>query len=870
MSATLIGWIISIVFVIILVAGFFIGFWRGLKRSTVNTVLSLVGVVVAFFITPLITNALLGISVSVDGEVVPLRELAVALLKQNEDAALLMAANPNFKTLARALPGAILNTVVFIVVTVAVEFILYIIYKILAKTVFKYKTGQKKRRALGGVVGLVKTFIIVLLAVMPFASLVGLASSMVGTTATDDNSASAIERTLESQSDETLLSSNVSPEAVEVINGLENNMLIKCCGMFGLDNAMFDYYATVDIDGENVVIREEVSNIYQTANAVYQVQNAVVNGRGIAHFDYDKLSEILNKVVDGGLFKTLISETLGRILTDVEYRDTIDSISIVRENPDVINKIISDLKSTKGATGSYHQYFSDDIKTLFNVFRKVGESGLYDGIISIEEPTVSKVVAYLTNDNNIDTFTTCVLDAFDIKMFRASAKPLTNMALGMILGEIDELGADTNSWTENQWETSAQQIVDAVSLYGDIEESVAFNTILEHPTVLFDKTNSYDIASLTSNIGKFIDTVRVNELFKTSEGESVIENMLEENDLTLPADKVNVLNKDGTISLKEIKTYEELFGFISPALTTLREEGVYDILTGTKPVETLAAKLSESGKEDLLLEIILPLREVNPTKQIISDSLYDSLGDGFIDFNLLSSYMDWKNDLEYISDLLIVLNSKSVNIGGTDKTYLSLVVDQNMEAVVDTILPEEVEKMFNPLFYAKSTHELKLEIIDQIYAMVSEIADSSVSAPSTPFTFEKDNAEDQTYEFVSTTKYLLEVSKTYDGEDIGSVDRTLLGKALDEMKVNAYRTELLDQEQTGVFANAFEAIMTKFKSDYNYEIEIGLPFLEAQGDAEAGIYYDLLTSEHYYAIDFVEFMDYLTQKQEIIDNIPTT
>lgn len=868
MSANLIGWIVTIVFVVFLIAGFFIGFWRGLKRSTASAVMSLVGVVVAFFITPLIANNLLALTIDVNGELVPLRELAVHLLAQEPDIAALMVVNPNIKTLALALPGAIINAVLFIFVTLVVELILYVIYKILAHTVLKNKPGKKKNRLWGGAIGLVKTFIVVLFAFMPLSSLVGLASSMLGTTAT--NQASAAERVVETQQEETILSENIPPVAANIINGFESSVLVKCCGVFGLDNAMFDYYSKVQIENETVVLRTEVSNIYQTANAVFQISDAIQNGTGIAHVNYNSLSTLFNDIVDGPLFKTIISETLGGVLTNPEQQDMINQIPFMQENPEIIETIAGDLEKVKEETGSYHQYFSTDLKTLFSVFRSMGESGLLDGAMAIEEGSIENVLAYLTNDDNIDTFAGCILKAFDAKMFRAAAKPVVAMALPNIMPGADEIGVSTTSWTDEQWNASAQGLVDIISMYGDISQEIAITDVLPNPMKLIDTTENFDLPTITSDIGKLIDALRKNNLLKTSEDKPVIDAVLEDANLTLPAEEVSILNEDGTISKLEIENYQQLFGFIAPALELLRDEDVLDILTAPKAVENLAAKISEDGNEDLLLDIILPLNQIALTKDIIKENLDGAVGNGFLNMSVLNTYDEWKTDLEYISAMLTTLHGKTTILEGESvaTTYLQLVVDSQLEELVNAMLPTDVEEIFTPLLYAKSTASLKGKMLDQIYATVSEITDTTLSAPTAAYTFEKDNAEDQTSEFISITQGLLAVSKTYDGSDIGSVNRTLLGTTLEAMKYNAYRTTLMQKTQAGVFATAFDAIMTKFKTDYNFEIEIGLPFLEAQGDSKAGQYYDKLTENRYSEINYNELMAYLAEKEEILNSIP--
>ena len=174
MSASAIGWIVSIVFIAILVIGFFIGFWRGLKRSTASLIFGLVGALLAFFLTPTITDAILNINVTSNGVQTSINNLLVDMLKSaSDDVEALVNANPNLESFFAQLPSALANVVVFIVLTAIVELIMYIIYKIIASIFLRYKVGAKKHRITGGVVGAVKTLIIVVFAFMPLSALIG-------------------------------------------------------------------------------------------------------------------------------------------------------------------------------------------------------------------------------------------------------------------------------------------------------------------------------------------------------------------------------------------------------------------------------------------------------------------------------------------------------------------------------------------------------------------------------------------------------------------------------------------------------------------------------------------------------------------------
>ena len=153
MSSTIIALIVSIVFIIILVAGFFVGFWRGLKKSTANLIFSIVGIIVAFFVTAPITNLIMNINIDYNGQTVLLSDLALVMAKENQDLVILINNNPNIEAIFAFLPQAIVNTVVFILITCAIELVIYIIYRIIA-FFLKTKEGEKKHRLSGGFVGL--------------------------------------------------------------------------------------------------------------------------------------------------------------------------------------------------------------------------------------------------------------------------------------------------------------------------------------------------------------------------------------------------------------------------------------------------------------------------------------------------------------------------------------------------------------------------------------------------------------------------------------------------------------------------------------------------------------------------------------------
>ena len=259
MNSSTINLIVSFVFLLFLIIGFFIGFWRGIKKSAVNLAFSLVAVVVAFFITPLIANAILNITVTYNETTVTLDQYLVNMLKENPDIAAMIENNPNIELLVEKLPSVVINIVLFLVVSVLFTLVFYIIYKIIAVTCLKNKEYEKKHRVLGGVIGVVKTFIVVVFVFMPISSLLSLFNDVqyrediykdnsANTMALETTNSNEVSNGDEQDKNLSAIGQMLPQEVSEIVSGLNQNFFFQMCGATGLNDAMFDYYGSVEIN----------------------------------------------------------------------------------------------------------------------------------------------------------------------------------------------------------------------------------------------------------------------------------------------------------------------------------------------------------------------------------------------------------------------------------------------------------------------------------------------------------------------------------------------------------------------------------------------------------------------------------------------
>lgn len=857
-NATFIGWMVTLLFIIILIGGFFVGFWRGLKRSTANMVISIIGLILAFFITPVVTNAIMGIQVSYNGEMVTLETLILQMLLNMEGVSTMIENNPNLQTLILNLPKALANTLIFVLLTIAVECVLYVIYKILAVTIFKVKKDTKKHRTLGGVVGLVKTFIITIVAVMPLSSLIGLASTM--TTSEDYNitTKTQIEATA-SESSGNIITDNLPKEAVAIINGLENNIMFKLSGFFGLDNAMFDYYSGVDIEGEKVYIRAEIENAYKIFDFGYQLQAYDLKDIDYSKINYDKVIASFDTLTNSALFKKVISQTLADLIVNYDNYSFLAQNQFIVDNTEIM-QAIGDSLQVYIDEGKTSEYFRHDLLEIVDSVKTVAQSGMIDEILTLENLDVKGVATIITNQYNIDDFTSGLNGILNAHVVRASITNLAERGLEQLLSGIDAIAVSTADWTEDDWKELSTSVTSIIRDFGDIAKEVDVLEVINDPTILLGKNGNnenYDISFIASKLGSLIDNLRANKLLKNSENQPVIDTLLADKKIVLPTEDVY----DNNGEIVTISNYTELFNFISPSLVKMRDENIYDIVTNeesaTSKITNLANIISTEGKKTLLSDVILPLYQVEPTKSLIIDNLTQNLESNLLNFANLTTYQEWKKDLNYISNMLITLNEYKIG----EDSYLTLALNDNIDAIMDDLTSEKVNSTFLPILYAKSTTAIKDKLFANIKSQIDNFTGLNATLSIAGVTFIEDSSENQAREVCEVVKKLISVNSAIDsGETIKTMDKTILGELLNIMKLNSYRTTLDEKTEEGIFKDAFIKIMTKFKSEYQTEVE----YIEANPDILSELGVDSLGEENYPYIDYALLLEKIAEAESQI------
>ena len=849
MSATAIAWIVSVFFIVILIAGFFVGFWRGLKKSTANLIFSVVGILVAFFVTPAITNAIMGIQVTYDGQPTTLNQMLVEMLRDDQTIASLIDRNPNIATLIQGLPGALANTVVFILVTLAIELVIYIIYRIVASTALKPKEDESKHRWWGAGVGLVKTFLLTLFAFMPLAGLIG----VYDTLKTNESFMVSVDSSSEMGTQNlnaSIIADNVPTELDEILTGLENNALIKICGVFGLDNATFDYLSKVKVEDNNVYIRKEIETIYPIANFVYQMQSEEQDIT-FANFDYEKLEEYVNSFVDGGLFKGIVVDLANDIIQNYQEYSFLDSL-VDDEN---VREVFSSLQTSLAEYSENHvmleSYFIHDVKEMFSTVKVLGQSGMLDQMVTVSgEDSLNQVLDILVADNNITTSEEALNSALDVNIVRDAIGPITKIALQSMLEDVDDINTDTSTWSEQDWDDLSSSVVNLLKDYRDLSQDANIMDVVSDPTILIgDEYTSAQLTNALTGVGSLIDEIRSIKLFQTTSGGSIIDRMLEENNITLPQEPV----KDAQGQSVTIDSYSGLFDFLSPVLVTVKENDLYDIFNNTSDtlsmMSSLANVLSQEGNENLLSEVILPLTQVEPTKTLVVDEMIKTIQNDIVDFSTLNTYEDWQGDLNYISNLLVTLNTLSYE--GT--SYLEYALKGEIDTILNNVSAEELPQVIKPVLYAKSTSKLKTSIFDSLVEIANSLTGGVNTIDLSAITLVEGNSEDQADEICDVFASFVAINESYTSESLREIDKTLLGEFLTNMQQNAYRVTLAGKSEDGLFKGIFDNFLQSLKTEYAEEI----------AKDTSGRVNEILDETNYPNIDFTELFELLSQLEQL-------
>ena len=377
-----------IVFAILI--AFLVGMYRGLKRSATHVIFVLVSVVVAFFVTRPITNAILGVNINFEGTLMTISDYIVKMISDN------FVDLSNFDSASvfvKQLPGAIASPIVFIVVMLLMLLLFEIFYLITARISFGTKkkdfSANKPHRLPGGFIAMAETFMFLLVLFAPITSLahtyeeLAVASTTVSTQAENENTMPTISEQL---------SGMLPKEVTEAVVAFNDSAFGVICSAGGFDDALFDGLSNVKIDGEKINVRKEIVTLASTYDEVAVFVNEV-NANNFEDLNFKPLKESLVKVLKNNLFKTVVTDTLGDFI--VKFDDVSAQLNL--SVPEEVKGLIYDLQAKFVEGFDFYTYLTEDLIDVLDIVDNVITSGTLKDYMAIENVEIEGVLNLVVN-----------------------------------------------------------------------------------------------------------------------------------------------------------------------------------------------------------------------------------------------------------------------------------------------------------------------------------------------------------------------------------------------------------------------------------------------------------------------------------------
>lgn len=858
MSAGAIVAIIDVVFVVLLGFGFLQGFLRGVKRSSLEFGLTIAGVVIVALITPVVSNAILNITINQNGTDITLQQMIVDALRQSEDISNVLDTSKTTLELINKVPTLLVAAVVFLALNLTMRGIVYVVYKLISLA-FKSKKkekelGLKRNRWAGGLISTVKMFVFVLIIFMPMTSLVKLAAQIIPEDTTEVSAAVEDEGdagTGESSSGGGVLDS-LPPIVKNIVHGINKSAFGVINSVGNVDDMMLDGVAKIEINGEKISLRSEISNYYN----FYTNVSTIVNTEDLSKVDWDAMDKAYEQVTTSPLFNDVFLNIVGELISD--YPTIVNIIPSLEEYQGILQNVSVAIK-VDGV--NFAQYFKPDFDKVYYTISGAGHAGYLAEVVGKEEVLDSITILVKKYDA---VLTAAVNNIFDMNIIRDSISPALEVGFDTISSDQELADIFKDAKTEiTDFDTLKTQVKSAIVSVGNINGSLKAQNV-----AIGDITSDFmsilkiksETTTILSELGSMLDAIDGLEFMQSkTDGEKLLTKVLNKYNIgDLKDIKTEAGEKD-----EEIVTYEDAFEFIAPSIDKLISLDLYEDLTAEtinfnsilkKFATKLVSEKTETTYSTFMSDVLLPLYRVPALKEYVFTPLINgSKETGVVDFSLLevednwaASYANWASDLPHITIVITELECKEYAEGQTMLDYM-LTEKSDMNNVVKELDDETIDKIMPSILTAKSMQPLRDQLAGIFVKSINDLTGGSATMELKPESFTGEDS--QTDEFNAILKTFV---KIYNSETeikgIGDIDTTLLGQLLNQMKANVYRVELskgTENEKTnaGVTKSLFDALVAKLENDNG--IKLADKF-----------------SQPVYEIDFAKLMDFMTKVKD--------
>ena len=890
--------------VIVLLIGFLVGLRRGVKRSSTHVLFAVASVIIAFFITKPITDAIMNININVDGSIVAIKDYIIQMISEN------VVDLSNFDSASsfiQGLPTAVANPIIFLLLMILVYIVMDIIYLIVARVSFGKKKkdfeNHKPHRIPGAVIGMVEAFLFMIVLFAPITSLTNTYSELVSQSVTSS------QENVNGQADGEnsylltigdMANQNMPSAVTEAVDAFNNSAIGKICSLGGFDDAMFDGLSNFEVNGEEICVREELISLTDTYDSFVIFYNQAVVDQNFENLDFSTLKGALTHVIENNLFKAVLADTISDVI--VNFDQIKEDMQL--ELPEIAEELITALQTTFSEENfDAYQYLSSDLLAILDVADDFISGGSISKIQNVDMENLSSVLEYIVNDNAVLSSS---LKAFADLNFVSDTLPiLLSYANDQLSANFENdqglvVAINANITTEELKSTISTLFEgdnSIISQVKDINDENNILALLESKNILDDILNMNGIADVLVDFGAILDDVNGLTLFSYEAGGETVkafENLLIINGIDVLGDTV-IDRTGGEEQEVVLSTYEGVFEYLSQPVDLIISSGLTDLLQDGVDFDTILDIMTTniSGTEaegdenyHFLADILMPFYELDEMtiqdstlKELVFDTVVDmlkkNLGE-YVDLETTAeteNYETWEARLVSVAELIDSLNDGEMEVAGQSepKTYLEYMLSDGADyfELIKTMNENgAVEKLLNIIFGNEMYNPINATIFDMLDTQVGEFTGVK---PITNIS----NLYTQKTEYINVITTLISSLDTLSALDEGIFTDpdadllepfTAIGTVLDTLKTSA---------QNGVFKEIYINFVWYITGD---EIDFNEPTYQPRGETsfeyadKVREYFGIEDVENgYYELNFSEeissLVDFIKLGNQIVENL---
>lgn len=744
MNAGLIPTAIVSLFLVCIILGFLFGWFRGFSKSLVRFIIVLAVTVLAFFVVPSITTAVLKMDISklninIGGvSAVTLGDLIIDLIEQVPIVQDLIESSPTLASVITLVPQMLANVVLFIAFFFIFKWFSMIIYWIIAGIFFsKKKMGDKDRhKFVGAVIGTVQGFLVAIVLMVPIFGVVETSRPMVEAIRAEQAAASTSESTGESASgftytvneegssetpggegsSETPGGSSETPggegsggtseeeknnkdikqtvydvtdETGKYVDAFDKVWIVKVMKALKIQDlsvSMFDNLTTVKDRDLEVSLRNEVKVV---ASAYPGLSGLIYGDADVENAEtYDNVKESFDKLYASPVLSGVVSELVPKAAT--RWSDT----SLAEEDRkfcgiakpdfgDAATNRVFDALLLNLATQEDSEELKKDIDTSIDVMKLCCTSGVVTAVR--HNGDLMEVLLKDTNKNLVSNIIDLSLNSSTLK---ECLPDIINLAMSKVYTALNITDAPeiNGNLTVEEWQTEKlvlQNVFNNVlRLYDGINKGTK------------EGKNALDCLDFAA-LGRAFDGLRSSKLL--SEGSLSIMTKLMDSDFVVGADvtimasfkeKMTAVWNDPTVKMEDtfvaVQNALVLAKDLKNAETEITPDNIGEIINGLKDNETLKGTVNEIlNNEETMKNLGLDETTAGVVKETISSVINH-------EYNAEAGE-DIQKDINAISEVYNVANK--VMSSQTEVTLEKTDTDKLVDSIANsTVIKENLTK----------------------------------------------------------------------------------------------------------------------------------------------------------------------------------